>query len=70
MDILVSEYESTKDINLARKLHSTYQLMKAMAMKADKRRIKYYKGLIDDIYSRVMEHVFSKENAQALKTTL
>ncbi len=70
MDILVSEYEATKDAKLAKKLHSTYQLMKGMALKIDKKRLKYYNSLIKDIHGRIVSHVYSKTDIQKIKTTV
>ncbi len=70
MDILVSEYEMSKDMNLARKLYSTYQLMKGIALKIDKKRIKYHRGLIKDIHSRIVSNVYSGIDAPKIKTTV
>ena len=57
---LIGEYEENRDFSMAKKIHSTYHLMRGIALKLDKPRLFHYEGLIKDVYDRVILDVYSK----------
>lgn len=62
---LIGEYEENKDFSMAKKIHSTYHLMRGIALKIDKPRLSHYEGLIKDVYNRVIIDIYQKTAAIA-----
>jgi len=63
-DMLVSEYERNKNTRLANKIHSTYHLMRDIAMRIDRARLNYYKGMINSLYARIIKDIYPAETIQ------
>ena len=67
MGTLIGEYEESKDASMAKKIHSTYHIMREIALKIEKPRLPHYKGLINDIYSRVLNDIYPVSMLQERK---
>jgi len=64
---LIEDYETSKDFVMAKKIHSTYHLMRQIALKLEKPRLTHYESLIKDVYDRVIQDVYTKTMPQLKK---